>query len=416
MRVAVIGAGISGLSIAHHLKEKYEVKIFERDSRPGGLVKCKKVGGALYHMVGGHVFNSKRQDVLNWFWQFFDRDVEFTKLLRNAIISMDNGSLMEYPIENNIYMLDTNIQKKIIQEWLTINQKSNVHVQNFEEFLKNRFGETLYHEYFRPYNEKIWRCDLKHVPLSWLSGKLPMPSVEEMLLNNLNHLQESSMVHSSFYYAKENGSQFLADRLSRDLDIVYNTEVCVIEKQNGKWCVNGYECDYLLFCGNIKDLPSFLKDKVDISSYINLINDLEYHGTTSVFCEIERNPYSWIYLPSSYYLAHRIICTGNFSSKNNVDGKTTGTVEFTDFISKEDIEENLVKMPFSPRYLDHTYTQYTYPVQNTETRKMVDSLKKTLSNNGIFLLGRFAEWEYYNMDAAIGAAIDLGKILMRKSL
>ena len=73
-------------------------------------------------------------------------------------------------------------------------------------------------------------------------------------------------------------------------------------------------------------------------------------------------------------------------------------------------------MPFSPRYLDHTYTQYTYPVQNTETRKMVDSLKKTLSNNGIFLLGRFAEWEYYNMDAAIGAAIDLGKILMRKSL
>ena len=47
---------------------------------------------------------------------------------------------------------------------------------------------------------------------------------------------------------------------------------------------------------------------------------------------------------------------------------------------------------------------------------MVDSLKKTLSNNGIFLLGRFAEWEYYNMDAAIGAAIDLGKILMRKSL
>lgn len=56
MRVAVIGAGISGLSIAHHLKEKYEVKIFERDSRPGGLVKCKKVGGALYHMVGGACF------------------------------------------------------------------------------------------------------------------------------------------------------------------------------------------------------------------------------------------------------------------------------------------------------------------------------------------------------------------------
>jgi UDP-galactopyranose mutase len=29
----------------------------------------------------------------------------------------------------------------------------------------------------------------------------------------------------------------------------------------------------------------------------------------------------------------------------------------------------------------------------------------------MYLLGRFAEWEYYNMDAAVGAAIDLEKRL-----
>jgi len=34
-------------------------------------------------------------------------------------------------------------------------------------------------------------------------------------------------------------------------------------------------------------------------------------------------------------------------------------------------------------------------------------LKKVTEANGLFLLGRFAEWEYYNMDAAMGAALDL---------
>ena len=72
-KVAVIGAGISGLSIAHFLKEKNEVVVFEKENRPGGLIKCKNIDGNVYHLVGGHVFNSKRLDVLDWFWSFFDK-------------------------------------------------------------------------------------------------------------------------------------------------------------------------------------------------------------------------------------------------------------------------------------------------------------------------------------------------------
>ena len=40
---------------------------------------------------------------------------------------------------------------------------------------------------------------------------------------------------------------------------------------------------------------------------------------------------------------------------------------------------------------------------------MITSLKEILETQGIYLLGRFAEWEYYNMDAAMGAALDLNK-------
>lgn len=406
-KIAVIGGGISGLSVAHCLKDHFKVRVFESESRPGGLIKCDRVNGMLYHMVGGHVFNSRRQDVLEWFWKFFDKEQEFTKASRNAIISMEDQSLIGYPIENHAYMMKEEVMKSFIGDLLTIARSHGSSSCNFEEFLRGRFGDTLYTLYFQPYNEKIWRKDLRNVPLSWLEGKLPMPTVEEMIYNNFNHVKEMNMVHSSFYYAKHNGSQFLADRLAEGLDIVYNTPVMDLQKQGNKWFIEGEEYNKVIFCGNVKQLPGMLSSVLDLGQLSPAIEELEFHGTTSVLCEIENNPYSWIYMPSRAHQAHRIICTGNFSKTNNAGGKMSGTIEFTDYISREDIDKNLLSIPFSPKYIAHTYTPYTYPVQNELTRKVIHTLKDSLQNENLFLLGRFAEWEYYNMDAAMGAAMDL---------
>ena len=137
------------------------------------------------------------------------------------------------------------------------------------------------------------------------------------------------------------------------------------------------------------------------------IDALLYHGTTTVFCEIEKNLYSWMYLPSSEYDSHRIICTGNFSETNNAHGKMTGTVEFTDKVSLSVIKDHLQRMPFSPRYITHKYNTYTYPIQTSDTRKMVDNLKEMMRKNNFYFTGRFADWEYYNMDTAIKAAMIL---------
>ena len=87
--------------------------------------------------------------------------------------------------------------------------------------------------------------------------------------------------------------------------------------------------------------------------------------------------------------------------------RITATVEFTDEISKDSILENLTRIPLNPKYLDHHYNQYTYPIQNAYTRDVIKSLKETLAPKSFFFTGRFADWEYYNMDAAIGAAMDM---------
>ncbi|MCH5311514.1 MAG: hypothetical protein J1E57_06125 [Prevotella sp.] len=95
-------------------------------------------------------------------------------------------------------------------------------------------------------------------------------------------------------------------------------------------------------------------------------------------------------------------------------GKTTATIEFTDKISKEDIQENLSRIPFSPKYITHQYNRYTYPIQDAETCEMISCLKNTLSSESFYFTGRFADWEYYNMDVATGAAMDLCKSIVAK--
>ena len=422
-KIAIIGAGVSGLSAAHFLNDKYEVTVFEKDDRPGGLIKCRRVKGSLFHTCGGHVFNSKRQDVLDWFWSKFMRDEEFSKADRNSCVFMDKGdSSLEhidipYPIENHMYLFNETIQKSFYKDLDEIDSVKGVNAKftdydSFGNFLRWRFGKTLYDLYFEPYNKKVWRRDLNSVPMSWMEGKLPMPTTQEMRENNANKVEEKAFVHSTFWYEKVNGSQFLADKLAEGLDIKYNTDITSLIYHEGKWNVNGTSFDKVIFCGNIKDLVKMV-DGINVNEYKDSIEKLEYHGTTAVFCEIDKNPYSWIYQPSRKHESHRIICTGNFSKTNNSedlpDNRMTATIEFTDAISYEEIIDNLSRIPLNPKYIDHKYNKYTYPIQDANTRQLIKNFKSSLKVFGLYFTGRFADWEYYNMDVAMGAAMDMVK-------
>lgn len=424
-KIAIIGAGISGLTAAHFLKNHYEVTIFEKEDSPGGLIRCNRINGCLFHTCGGHVFNSRHQDVLDWFWSKFNREREFSKTTRNSCVFLDknNNSLqydsIPYPIENHMYLFSENIQESFYDDLKEIDKQKGFHArftdyENFGDFLRWRFGKTLYDMYFEPYNKKVWRRNLNTVPMSWMEGKLPMPTTQEMRNNNANKVKEKSFVHSSFWYENTNGSQYIADKLAKGLNIVYNVNIKTIKKTKEKWVICDKEFDKVLFCGNIKDLVKAIKG-VDVNNYLTDIENLEYHGTTAVFCEIDANPYSWIYMPSQHHESHRIICTGNFANTNNAnipEGRITATIEFTDAICLEDIIDNLKRIPLHPKYLSHKYNQYTYPIQNANTRAMIKQIKANLAQEKLFFTGRFADWEYYNMDVAMKAAIDVCQTLL----
>ena len=413
----VIGAGISGLSISKMLSEKYDVEVLEKSEKIGGLIKCDRINGNLFHRIGGHVFNSKNQNVLDWFWKHFDRDNEFLQAVRNAKILM-NDRLLGYPIENYLYQLPEKDIRIITAELIAIlkeGNKQSLPYDNFKDFLLGKFGNTLYHLYFGPYNSKIWNTDISKVPLEWLDGKLPMPQIEEVLLSNILRKEERGMVHSTFYYPKRDGSQFIINRLAQSLDIRVSYNVTRIGVNQNKVSVNNnsLSADVLVYCGDIRELFSMIDiDDNDLKKALSDVIDLPSSGTSNVLCETDPNDISWLYLPEEKFKAHRIIYTGNFSETNNEGtDRRTCVVEFSGKHNEEDMVKELRLLPGNLKPIAFNYEPNSYIIQQKDTRKKVRALKNLLAGYKIFLLGRFAEWEYHNMDKCIEGAMQLSEEL-----
>ena len=413
-KISIIGSGISGISLANILNSNQDIslEIYEKESKIGGLIKCDLVNGNLFHKVGGHVFNSKNEIVLNWFWSHFNKEQEFISTERNAKILMNN-QLIGYPIENYIYQLPEETLNIIINELVEKVNIKNDNTENFEKFLINNFGNELYQLYFKPYNTKIWQTDLSKIPLEWLEGKLPMPNFKTILISNIIRSKEENMVHSKFWYPKKGGSQFIIDRLSKDLNINTQNPISSIKFINGKLVLNNnIITNHIIYTGNVKNLSHI----IEINDH-ELIRNLENvkhfisNGTSNMLCETDESDLSWLYIPENKYKAHRIIYTGNFSSSNNSKYITRKTcvVEFSGEHSKEAMLAELNKLPGNLKYISHNYEENSYVIQNSRTRKIISELKNVLKKYNIILHGRFAEWEYYNMDVCIEKSMELSK-------
>jgi protoporphyrinogen oxidase len=394
--------------------------LFEK-GKLGGLVGCTFESGHTYHRVGGHVFNSKVPHVLAWFWKHFDKENEFIMAKRNAVIFLD-GKYISYPIELNLSQLPVAVARTAIKEILEIAKAPPSFSHDFEAFLKGNFGNTLCSQYFTPYNQKIWNRDLASIPLAWLDGKLPMISPSDIIEKNILKLDDN-MVHSSFYYPKHGGSQFIIDRLAENLTIL-NEEVASIQLRDSDYTINmthgGFQA--VVYTGDIRQLSAILSrqtcDQVGLTEErIRRLQGLDSNATTTMLCESDKNDYSWVYLPGPETKCHRIIMTGNFSPENSAanlpPNRTTCTVEYSGHLSEEKMRHEVMGLPFNMLPVAYNYCQNSYIIHDEDTASLMQDLVARLADHGIFCCGRFAEWQYYNMDAAIASAFDVASKLSR---
>jgi len=407
MKIAIVGGGISGIAAARMLHPAAAVTVFERAARIGGLVRCEELPAGLYHQLGGHVFNTKSPAVAAWFWQYFNQAAEFHHLTRDARILL-GGLSVGYPLENHLYQLPAGLCAAAVADFVAIARREAVAAPaNFRDFLQATFGSTLCEAYFFPYNLKLWRCDLAGIPLGWLEGKLPMPRAADVLLSNVLRQQEAAMVHAQFFYPRLGGSQFIMDRLAAGLDVRLQCDVTRLARQaNGQWLVNDWPqtYDHVVYSGDVRALGGLLSPTLDLPEFGRL-RALRTRGITNVFCHCDPTTVSWLYLPDPAFRANRIIYTGAFSPANNRDGRMTCVVAFAHGEPEATITADLAALPGNLERIATNHVRDAYVIQENDTRDTVARLQSALETRGLHLLGRFAEWEYYNMDKCMEAAL-----------
>lgn len=410
LKIAILGAGISGLSIAKLLKDSFEVEIFERSENSGGIARSKIIDELSYHVTGGHCFNSIYPEVIDFVFNEIMPITEWNKIERKAEVILGDFTV-PYPIEyaiKHIFKYNPSLAQDILSDYFSA--KDQIESTNLLEWFENHFGKVLTELYFKPYNEKIWKQNLEEVSFEWVKDKLPTPD-KASVLRSLFEDESDQMPHRFFYYPKSNSQNTFIDRLADGLKINFNHDVTKIAYNDfsEKWIINDkLQFDLVISTLPLNELPSLITDAPQ--KIIECANRLCYNKLTTTLWETQPTKSTWTYVPNRNKLAHRYIHIGNFFNPNK-------NVTITEAIGRytiEEIVESEANNPFFIKPLAHHVSNHAYVVFDKNHESATREIFDYLNHISLYSLGRFGEWQYYNMDVCIKKSIDLSKIIIDK--
>jgi protoporphyrinogen oxidase len=408
MKIGVLGAGVSGLSISKLLSKNHDVELLERANVYGGIARTKEVEGVAYHVTGGHCFNSKYPDVLDFVFNEVLAKNKWHNIQRNANIQF-YGNDISYPIEyavKQINEFDSDLAIDITKDFLAA--EDDFKYKNLEDWFRKKFGNALSEKYFIPYNTKIWNRPPSEMSPSWVEGKLPIPN-KKSFFNGLISNEQDKMPHSNFYYPNTNDQNTFLDALAVNLNIIYNYNIEKLSFKNNKWVVNdNKEYDVIISTLPLNIIPSLISE-MDEGILVHA-SKLKYNKVTTMLWETAGTDKTWTYIPEDHNFFHRYIHIGNFYS----DKKNYSITEVVGEKSYDEMVENGKKDPFLIRPVGYHVSDHAYVVFDENYDSSTKTIKDHLERIGIHTLGRFGEWQYYNMDVCIKSSIDLAKKIQNK--
>lgn len=400
MKVCIIGAGITGLTAGKLLSKSHDVTILEKEQNIGGIARTKSVNGITYHTVGGHCLNSKNKDVMNFIFDEVLPREEWHCVKRNAKINFHNH-FVSYPIEfsiKEIAKFDYDLAFNITRDFIS---SENRNANNLADWFAEKFGKTLTEEYFIPYNRKIWQMEPSQMSHLWVKDKLPLPNKKEFF-KALIEGNEDTMPHNTFFYPNSNNQNTFIEALGSGLNITTDFTVTSIEKLKSKWIINDkYEYDLVINTMPLDVLPKIVKNTP--YEIISESKKLKYNKVTNVLWKTGPIDFTWSYYPSSDTIFHRHIHIGNFF---NPRMNFTITEAMGDHSYEEMIKYGK-KFDYLLEPLDYNVSDYAYVVYDQNYSNATQKIKQYLKDIGLHTIGRFGEWEYYNMDICMERAINL---------
>lgn len=298
MKIAVIGAGLTGLRVANELKEYAKVRVFEKN----------EIGGLLSSFCNGFCIEK-------FYHHLFRSDSELLEVIKKLGLSSKlvwKTVKVGFALNNQIYSLSTPLEilkyphmsllDKFRLAMFTMKSKK----VNYEEFddisvvsaLKEKFSDKLLNNFFMPMLKAKFGDNAEKVSYAWLLARVAIRSNRKLKGEEIGYVRH--------------GFNQLIEKMAEDLEIIRRAGKIKLE---GKWNVNGEDFDAVVFTAPIPELGEFAK-KFELP-------EISYQSSVCALLSLKRS------LSDIYWI--------------NVDKASFGAIiEHTNFMPFEDYGENLV--------------------------------------------------------------------------
>lgn len=411
VKYLILGAGISGLSFANFVDSE-DYLIVEKDSRPGGYCKTTIKGDYVWDYAG-HFFHFKTEEMKKLFEEKM-KDCELVTQQKNTKIYYKDN-LINYPFQTNIHQLDK--EEFIDCLYDLFNKVEKDDYDNFLDMLYGKFGKSIVEKFLKPYNEKLYACDLNKLDKDAMGRFFPYADLKQIIDNMKKN--ENNSYNNQFLYPRKGAGAFM-DKLYESLNpekVKLNTCIDKIDVANktaytDKGDVIKYE--YLI---NTSPLNQFLR-LMGRAEDVELLGKLSYNKVLVFNLGFEKKSdfdEHWIYLPEKQYNYYRVGFYNNILS----DEKLSMYIEIG-FSKDAEIDvdkelkltlENLEKNGITKdnKLVDHEtiIMDPAYVHIEKETSEDIKKYMSDIANEQIYSIGRYGAWTYCSMEDAMISAKEL---------
>ncbi len=279
-----------------------------------------------------------------------------------------------------------------------------------------------------PYNEKIWKYPADKMSLHWVDGRIPRPPVDDVIKSAIGIPTEGYTHQAVFSYPLKGGIEALVRAIAKPIEalIHYSFPVSSIRRVQGHWEISDGKktiaADRIISTIPLQHLLTALEN---VPETVRIACDnLKYNSLICVNIGIQGSvpDISWMYVPDlSLGLSNRISFPSHFSRQAAPAGCSSVLAEIThqpgDEVSHfsdnqlvEEVTLTLVAMNVLKKdqiiCTSVVRQPFAYVVYDLDYQKNIKIIRDYCESIGIPLVGRFARFEYLNMDGCIRNVMD----------
>ncbi|WP_455222750.1 FAD-dependent oxidoreductase [Kaarinaea lacus] len=434
--VAVLGAGITGLTAAYFLQQHgHSPLVIERDDQVGGLAKTVNHKGFKFDL-GGHRFLTSNADLEQFVKNLLNQHYLIVNRTSNIYL---NHRYIKYPLQpwNAFRQLGCRQSLSFLSDYLMQKCRANKHkVRSLEEWVIQRFGKSLYEVFFKGYSEKVWGLDCTQIDSDWIAQRIQNLNLAEAIKSAVSKRTSKhyATLTDKFLYPTD-GIGSITDNLRNRIDasnVRLEAEIQRIAHHNHRVTSIEY-----LQQGTTFDIePEHIISTIPLAVMVKLLdpqppaqiveaaNNLRSRDLVLVTLMVNR-PHvsndSWVYFPEKGVPFGRIHEPRNWSERMAPKGKTAVVTEHFCFrgdatwaaSDKQLIQRtaySLCNLGFMEpdELIDAVVLRIAnaYPLFEIGYHEHCEIVCRYLSQfENMSLAGRTGAFRYYNMDHAMLSGI-----------